>query len=107
MWRCSEEEKKHSSGRAPTAPVHVVVLISLQHQAYWACLLYRLPFIFNAVFENIAVLYALPTSSGSHHFATTWDLCPGQSSSIVNYMATCSTSICRGGGGGNIAAQPI
>ena len=35
---------------------------------------------FNAVFKNIAVLYALPTSSGSHHFVTNRDLCTGQRS---------------------------
>ena len=80
MWRCSREEKNYFSGRAPMAPVHVVMLISLQHQAYWKCLLYKQPFVFNAALENIAVLYGLSTSSGSHHFVATRDLCPGRSS---------------------------
>ena len=44
------------------------------------CSLYRPPSILNPVFGNTAVLYALPTSSGSHHFVTTRDLCPGRSS---------------------------
>ena len=64
------------------SPVYVVMLISLQHQAYWTCLLYRLLFIYNAVLENIAVLCGLSTSIGGHHFATTRDLCPGQSSML-------------------------
>ena len=77
-----ERRKKYFSGRVPTASVHVVMLISLQHQAYWTCLLYRISFIFDAVLENIAFLYALPTSSGSHHFVTTKDFCPGWSSTV-------------------------
>ena len=36
--------------------------------------------ILNAVFGIIVILYGLPTSSGSHHFVTTKDLCTGQSS---------------------------
>ena len=37
-----------------------------------------MPFIFDAVFENIAVLYGLPTISGSHHFVASKKLCNGQ-----------------------------
>ena len=36
--------------------------------------------VFNAILGNIAVLCYFPSSSGSHHFMATRDLCPGQSS---------------------------
>ena len=71
--------EKYFYGRALVALVHVVMLISLQHQASCEFLLYRQPSIIDVVFKNIAVLYGLPSSSGSHHFVTTKSLYPRQS----------------------------